>query len=180
MPNGNIVLIRGRERASCTDLFRCFASTLCIVALIGVVACQRQGDTHGAALDAIRTADAALSKAVSDRDLERTVAFYANDASILPLAEPIVTGAEAIRREWQHIFTIPGYQGITKTTTVEVSRSGDLGYTQGTYTAEFNLADGTSATERGKWVSVWKKQADGTWKVAVEIYNTDEPPPDHQ
>jgi ketosteroid isomerase-like protein len=159
---------------------RCFTPILCTVTLMGVVACQRQGDAPAADVEAVRTADAALSKAVSDRDLERTVAFYASDASILPVAEPIVTGTEAIRREWQHIFAIPGYRSITTTTKVEVSRSGDLGYTQGTYTAEFDLADGTSATERGKWVSVWKKQADGAWKVAVEIYNTDEAPPEHQ
>lgn len=89
-------------------------------------------------------------------------------------------GSEAIRLEWEQIFAIPGFQSITKTSRIEVSRGGDLAYTQGTYTAEFDLADGTSTTERGKWVTVWKKQADGTRELAVEIYNTVEPPADHQ
>jgi hypothetical protein len=40
-----------------------------------------------------------------------------------------------------------------RATTVEVSRGGDLGFTQGTYSATFDLANGTQATERGKWVS---------------------------
>jgi ketosteroid isomerase-like protein len=100
---------------------------------------------------------------------------------MLPVAEPIVTGRGAIRSYWRHIFAIPGsHQNTSKLSRVEVSRAGDLAYTQGTYANQFDLADGTTATERGKWVSVWKKQADGTWKVAVDVYNTDEPPPAHQ
>jgi uncharacterized protein (TIGR02246 family) len=158
---------------------RTFDLVLCAVAIIGVTACQG-GDTREADLKALRSTDARLSRAVADKDLERTLEFYASDASILPVAEPIVTGRQAIRAEWEHIFQIPGFQSTTTATTVEVSRGGDLGFTQGTYSTTFDLANGTQATERGKWVSVWKKQADGTWKVAVEIYNTNEPPPVHQ
>ena len=92
----------------------------------------------------------------------------------------MVSGKHAIRKEWGHILSIPGFQNTTTTTTVEVSRAGDLGYAQGTYSTTFDLIDGTAGTERGKWVSIWKKQTDGSWKVAVEIYNTDAPPPPHQ
>ena len=130
-------------------------------------------------MDALRSTDAALTEAVTKKDLERIVAFYASDASILPVAQPIVTGGHAIREEWGHILSIPGYQSTTTTTVVEVSRAGDLGYTQGTYSTTFDLIDGTTGAEHGKWVSIWKKQTDGAWKVAVEIYNTDAPPPPH-
>ncbi|MGH7631005.1 MAG: YybH family protein [Gemmatimonadales bacterium] len=154
---------------------------LCAGALVGAAACLREhGERRTVALDALRSADAALSKAVADKNLEGILQSYAADASILPVAEPIVTGTQAIRAEWEHILAIPGYRSTSTAVEVEVSRAGDLGYTRGTYAATFDLSDGTTATERGKWVSVWKKQADGTWRVAVEIYNTDEPPPAHQ
>ncbi|MGH8286688.1 MAG: DUF4440 domain-containing protein [Steroidobacteraceae bacterium] len=50
-----------------------------------------------------------------------------------------------------------------------VGASGDVGYTTGTYemTAE-------GATERGKYVTVWKKQSDGSWKVVEDIFNANE------
>jgi ketosteroid isomerase-like protein len=81
-------------------------------------------------------------------------------------SEPIVTRTETIRREWEQIFAIPGFRNVSRTTRVEVSRGGDRGYTQGTYSAEFALAEGSSAMERSKWVSVWKKRADdtGRWR----------------
>jgi uncharacterized protein (TIGR02246 family) len=150
-------------------------------ALIGTVACEvHQRADLATDLEALRSKDAALTKAVADKDLERILEFYADDASILPMEEPIVSGKQAIRREWSHILGIPGFRNTGTATEVEVSRAGDLGYTRGTYATAFDLADGTTATEHGKSVSVWKKQADGSWKVAVEIYNTDAPPPIHQ
>jgi uncharacterized protein (TIGR02246 family) len=153
----------------------------CAVALISIAACEgRPGNVQAASVDALRSTDAALTEAVASKDLERIVAFYADDASILPVAEPMVSGRDAIRKEWGNILSIPGFQNATTTTTVEVSRAGDLGYTQGTYSTTFDLIDGTAGTEHGKWVSIWKKQADERWKVAVEIYNTDAPPPPHQ
>jgi len=37
--------------------------------------------------------------------------------------------------------------------------------------------NGKSSIDRGKYVAVWKKQADGNWKVAVDTWNTDLPCP---
>jgi uncharacterized protein (TIGR02246 family) len=130
-------------------------------------------------LDALRFTDEALTEAIADKNLERIVSFYADDASILPVQEPIVTGREAIREEWEQALAIPGFSGSATTTKVDVSRAGDLGYTQGIFSTEMELIDGTTGTERGKYVAIWKKQADGTWKVAIEISNTDAPPPPH-
>ena len=49
--------------------------------------------------------------------------------------------------------------------TVEVSSSGDLAYTIGPYD-NFRLnAEGTEVHNRGGWITVWKKQADGSWKI---------------
>lgn len=146
-------------------------------ALIGTAAC---GVQQRADLETLRSKDAALTKAVAEKNLERILKFYADDASILPMEEPVASGKQAIRREWSHILGIPGFRNTGTATDVEVSRAGDLGYTRGTYATTFDLADGTTETEHGKWVSVWKKQADGSWKIAVEIYNTDAPPPIHQ
>jgi periplasmic protein TonB len=57
---------------------------------------------------------------------------------------------------------------------VELSKSGDLGYVRGSYDASYTAA-GTHVREHGKYLTVWKKQLDGTWKVAVDMYNPDAP-----
>jgi ketosteroid isomerase-like protein len=54
---------------------------------------------------------------------------------------------------------------------VEVARSGDLAYVVGTY------AFANPALDKGKFVDIWKKQADGSWKAVVAIFNSDLPGP---
>ena len=48
---------------------------------------------------------------------------------------------------------------------------GDLGYTIGTYHMEFQDPEGDLLAIDGKYMTVWKKQPDGTWKVAVDMFN---------
>jgi ketosteroid isomerase-like protein len=43
-----------------------------------------------------------------------------------------------------------------------------------------NDAAGKPMTDKGKYLEVWKKQADGTWKCVVDMFNTDLPAPPAQ
>jgi len=58
---------------------------------------------------------------------------------------------------------------------VEASRSGDLAVSTGTYELTYNDPAGKLVTERGKYLEVWRKQADGTWRMVVESFNSDLP-----
>ena len=113
------------------------------------------------------------------RDLDSIMASCAEDAVLMPAAEPMVKGRAAIREEWKHILGIPHFESNSTLTNAEVAASGDIAHTMGTYLATMMGEDGKTATEPGKWLSVWKKQADGSWRIAVETYNTDIAPPDH-
>ncbi|MEE8113118.1 MAG: hypothetical protein V3T23_02065, partial [Nitrososphaerales archaeon] len=62
-----------------------------------------------------------------------------------------------------------------QTTKVEVSRSGDLAYSHGTYEETVNDPEGNPVTNKEKWVTVYEKQPDGTWKVVADIWNSDGP-----
>lgn len=135
---------------------------------------------QSSAVAELKAADAALQKAVEKRDLEGIVSFYSERAVLLPTAEPMVSGKAAIREEWKHILSIPDFANAASMTGVEVSSGGDMGYTIGTYRSVMAGEDGTQVTEPGKWVSIWKLQPDGAWRIVVDIYNTDIPPPDHK
>ena len=69
----------------------------------------------------------------------------------------------------------PGFALSWQLTKAEASRGGDLGYTVGTYVLTLHDPKGEPVTDRGKYVTVWKKQADGSWKVAADIFNSDLP-----
>ena len=53
----------------------------------------------------------------------------------------------------------------------EVAKSGELGYTWGTYSLTYMDQNGEEQKSYGKYLNIWKKQADGNWKVAIDIGN---------
>ena len=125
---------------------------------------------------ALRDLDAQWSAAAGAKDLERTISFYSQDALVLPTNAPAATTKDAIRNTWKDLLASPGIAISWKTTKVEVAKSGDIAYTTGTYELTMNDASGKPINDRGKYAEVWKKQADGKWKVAVDIWNSDLPP----
>jgi hypothetical protein len=79
-----------------------------------------------------------------------------------------------------HALELPGKLRLTRDAYFAIQPIYYPGFTIAGISEPVAIIDGTTGTEHGKWVSIWKKQTDGTWKVAVEIYNTDAPPLPHQ
>jgi ketosteroid isomerase-like protein len=125
--------------------------------------------------DAIRKLDAEWVKAGQSKQADAWVAFYAEDATVLPPNEPMATDKASIRKSVAGLLGLPGLAITWQVTKVEVAASGDLGYLYGKYEVSFDEAPGKRTTDRGKIVEIWKKQADGHWKCIVDIWNTDLP-----
>ncbi|MFZ1972212.1 MAG: SgcJ/EcaC family oxidoreductase [Candidatus Acidiferrales bacterium] len=122
---------------------------------------------------AIRAASAAWSKASAAKDIDKAVSFYGDGAVVMSPKAPAVHGSENIRKGWADILT-PGPGLSWRTTTVEVARSGELAYENGEYDFVTTDKNGKTNDEKGKYLVIWKKQADGAWKVAVDMDNTNE------
>jgi uncharacterized protein (TIGR02246 family) len=120
---------------------------------------------------AIRALDTAWSQAAQTRDLDKTVSYYADDASMLPPNMPIATGKDAIRAVWSKLLTMPGSVTFAPSKIV-VAKSKDLAYEIGTFQITVNDAQGKPATSTGKFVVAWQKRA-GQWKVVADIFNDD-------
>jgi ketosteroid isomerase-like protein len=132
-------------------------------------------DTPSAEETAIRLADHAWSKAMTDKQLDATVSHYAEDASIFPPNAPTATGKNAIRNVWAAYFAMPGFLVTCHPVKIAASHSGDIGYTQGPYALTFRDATGRKIKDRGRYIAVWKKQADGEWRVVADFFNSDLP-----
>ena len=79
-------------------------------------------------------------------------------------------GAAAFGRAFGELNKVPGFSLTWIAEKAEVSNSGDLGYSTGTYTATFG-----ETTDKGKYVTIWRKQSDGSWKVVEDVFNSDLP-----
>jgi uncharacterized protein (TIGR02246 family) len=94
--------------------------------------------------------------------------FFAEDGKMFLPDGSIVSGRRAIRQTMELSFA-PGYRLRWRPTTADIAASGDLGYTTGESTIQSRDDKGKTVESRGRYVSIWKKQPDGTWKVAVDI-----------
>ncbi len=110
------------------------------------------------------------SKAAAAKDIDKVSSFYAEDAMVYPPNAPVVSGRAEAKKAWAAMLADPSMSLSWKTTHSEVQ--GDLGFTSGTYEASFKV-DGKPMTEKGKYLCVWKKQKDGSWKAAHDIWNSD-------
>ena len=101
--------------------------------------------------------------------------FVTEDAVWLPPNAALVEGRDAVRA-WALPFTEAEEFSVTwEATGVEVSAAGDLAYSMGTYEYSLKDAEGNPVSDKGKFVDIWKKQADGSWKAAIGIWNSDQP-----
>jgi len=132
-------------------------------------------DTKSAIEKALRDLDAQWSAAAGAKDLDKTVSFYSDDAIVMPPNAPSAKTRETIRSAWKEMLMSPGAAISWKATKVEVAKAGDLAYVSGTYEETTIDASGKPVKDRGKYVEVWKKQADGIWKVVADIWNSDLP-----
>ena len=146
---------------------------------LGVVGMLAASCTTSVNVEQQRNALIELDRAWSQttKDVEKYLTYWAPDASVYPQGMPIATGSGAIRKTITEVFAMPGFSIRWSPTKADVSASGDLGYTSGTYEMTVNDAAGKPMTEKGKYVTVWKKQRDGQWKVMEDIFNADATPP---
>lgn len=125
----------------------------------------------GADEKSIRDLDKQWSQAAQTHNVDKTVSFYADDASVLPFNAPIANTPQAIRDMWQHLLSDPHVTVSFGPNKIEVAKSGDMAYDLGW--AELKTVDaGKTTVEKGKYVVVWKKR-NGQWKAVADIFNTD-------
>jgi ketosteroid isomerase-like protein len=157
-------------------------STVRMLAVVGALilyaACTQEPvappDTRPADEAAIKAAAADWGKAAAAKDLDKTLSFYADDASMFPPNMPIATGAEARRKVWTELLAAPDLALSIATTKVESARSGDVAYETGTFEESSKDKKGKPVKVVGKYVVIWKKQPNGQWKAVVDIFNADQ------
>jgi uncharacterized protein (TIGR02246 family) len=125
-------------------------------------------DTRAADEAAIRAAVKDWSAAAQAKDPEKFSSFYADDATVMLANSPDFSGKAAIREAIGGMMQDPNFALSFENDKVVVSRSGDLAYETGTYTMTMSDPKKKPATEKGHYVVVWQKPADGTWKAVVD------------
>lgn len=120
-------------------------------------------------------ADRRFAADVAEGGTDAWVSWIAEDgAQIVPGAGE-VTGRDAIG-ELMADLDDPASSLTWEPLRADIAGSGDLGWTTGRFVSETTLPDGTTRRGEGRYVSIWRKQADGSWKVVMDLGNPTSPP----
>jgi ketosteroid isomerase-like protein len=122
--------------------------------------------------DLLLKRDAEWAIAASEgRDLERVLSYWTDDAIVMPPGLPAVTGKRALREYVEASMHIPGFRITWTSTDVTFSPDRNLAYMFGTNSIDMNGPDGTPMRIDGRAVTIWRKDPDGEWRCAVDIWN---------
>jgi uncharacterized protein (TIGR02246 family) len=133
-------------------------------------------DTRAQDEKAIRDSEAAWMAAFATKVPEKAAAFYADDADSMLPDTPIMAGKAAIIAGMKPELGDPNFSVVFSPSKVEIAKSGDIAYSQGRFT--YTTTDPKTKKrvgQVGNYVEVYKKQADGTWKVQEDIATEEAP-----
>jgi ketosteroid isomerase-like protein len=103
--------------------------------------------------------------------------FYADDAIAMPPNEGNLVGPAAFAAFGEELAGMEGFSVSVDPPEVVMGAGGDMAYTYGMVRITMPGPDGELITTEERDVHVWRKQADGTWKIAVDIWNSMTPLP---
>ena len=113
-----------------------------------------------------------FARAVASQGRAAFVTYFAEDGVELENGGGVTTREDMKKQD-------PWPEGTSLTRTpvhADMATSGDLGYTYGNYVFKSKDKDGKIVASYGKYVSIWKKQKDGSWKVVVDMGNSSPEP----
>ena len=136
--------------------------------------CRRR-ENNSADVQAVKDAIAAWDKAWNGGDCEMLASLYTPDAVAMPPNTPASVGINAMRLSCKKDFEQFKEENSTHTEDVRVSKN--LAVARGTQEASTAPKNGgNSVRDKEKWIVVYQRQRDGSWKILWEIYNSDLPP----
>lgn len=150
---------------------RCYARAL--VAALSLLLCVWPVFAEAPRVDPARAfiekQATAFSGAFAQADFKTLAAMYAEDAIVLPPDGEMVKGRPAIEAFWKGVYD-SGVKGVALTV-VAVDSSGEMAAEVGKAVLTIKPANQQEVSQTAKYVVVWKRQKDGTWKLYRDIWN---------
>lgn len=109
------------------------------------------------------------SRVAASGDMQKVANYWADDAVVIMAGQPPYEGKEQIAKMLEETSKIPGFKISWEPRSVKVSDNGDMAYLVEDMEMSFADSTGQTVTQRNRAVTIWRKQADGSWKNVVDI-----------
>jgi uncharacterized protein (TIGR02246 family) len=140
--------------------------------------CSRApADTRESDAKALRDNEARWTQEYAARDVDKVVAHYSDDAVLMSPGMPASHGKEGSRKVLAQMVADPALSLQFQPSQVIVAKSGDLAYTQGSYTMAMTDPNSKQVIhDHGSYVTTYSKQPDGSWKAVADIATSEVSP----
>ena len=142
---------------------------LVVLTVLAVTANAQTKNPREVAEAAMMKADRDFNQTAADRDIKRFLAFVADDAKF-DSAEGV--GKDAVQKAWAPFFEPNGPTIAWQPAKANALVAGDVGYTVGTWERHAKDPRGNDVVRRGQYLTVWRKQKDGVWRVTFDTGST--------
>ncbi|RMG63162.1 MAG: nuclear transport factor 2 family protein [Calditrichaeota bacterium] len=147
---------------------------LLVAAAFLLSGCARQEQGNSTAdREAISLQNQRFARAYSQGDAATLAGLYTQDAYALAPGNRVWEGRQAIRDGIQKELSAGQMQ--LQVQTVSLTLLDDHAYEVGTYTIRVEPEGSEAFTDHGKYLTVWQKQADGSWLIRADAYNSSTP-----
>jgi ketosteroid isomerase-like protein len=152
------------------------ASGFALMLLAGCAQPAPQVDT-AKEIAAIKAGEAQWNASIAARDVAGFMSHYADNVVMMNPGANAAVGAPAAQAGIADSFKDPNFSLQFQADRVEVSKAGDMAYTQGHFAvSQTDPATHQKVSETGSYVTVYQKQADGSWKAVADIASPGAPP----
>jgi uncharacterized protein (TIGR02246 family) len=141
---------------------------LFVLTLLTLLGCNQKKTDTKSELDKVMQTSRDWSQTASTGDVEKTLGYWADDATVIMAGQPALKGKGEIRKMVEGSFKTPGFKISWEPLSGEVSQGGDMAYLIEKETMTMNDSTGKTITLHSKGVTVWRKQTDGLWKNVID------------
>jgi uncharacterized protein (TIGR02246 family) len=136
-----------------------------------IVACNNSTVDTKAEGDKLMQVSRDWSKAAQTDSIDKILSYWADDAVVMLPGDDVIKGKQAIREMVEGSSKIPGFKISWEPVSASVSKSGDMAYLIENNQVSTTDSTGKTITQYNKAVTIWRKEADGSWKNVVDIFN---------
>jgi ketosteroid isomerase-like protein len=144
------------------------APAICVICATLSVDAQTPAPNLQAATDQIVKSDAAFAQSVAEKNREKFLSFLSEPTTFNGGTPGELRGRDAVMKAWSDFFAPDGPALTWEPIKGEVFPPGLVGYTTGRSILRRKGADGKVTEQHGQYLTVWRKQTDGSWKVVFD------------
>ena len=150
----------------------CLSLLVCFLFAVMCLSCtSKQNEKRE--MDQLLSAISENDNAWDNLDVDKIVGMFAEEGTLLNNNSEMLRGREAIRKSFENLQKTEKLE--FKRDKVEVTLKGNMAYEIVNQTVSFKYQDKEPQTEINKYIHVWEKQKDGSWKVLIDMNNLRKP-----